>query len=224
MAVDEELKAAVKAAKGKRSYFAFIQKSASDGTLLVGKSKIPEKDITAAKKKNGGSTTLKGAVWRRRKIRLRNGKGASGQRETRRSAQQSRQARRGNVDRLSCPQRQFARFARRQAEPRQSLRHADSGAGRHDSNQRPGAEVDNPYGTPIPVDKKGTAAPQVDKPYGTPIPVEQKAPPVPKSTSPTARRSRLLNRTKAISIIKSGSRWKGGWPKASSNGAAIRPS
>ena len=154
MAVNEELKAAVKAAKGKRSYFAFIQKSASDGTLLVGKSKIPEKDITAAKKKNGGSTTLKGACF---------GEGEKFVFEMGKEPQ--------DKEKLEEALNKVAK--------RDAGMSIDSLVRKGNSpdllDDKP--NQDNPYGTPIQVPEDTTQtsgpAPQVDNPYGTPIPVRQ---------------------------------------------------
>src|SRR5438552_8060311 len=61
--LDEELVTALKQAKSKRMYFAAVLKGASDGALLLKKTKIPPADIAAAKKKCGGSAVLKGACF-----------------------------------------------------------------------------------------------------------------------------------------------------------------
>lgn len=58
--VDTKLQAALKQAKTKPMFFAFLGKGASDGLLLVGKVKIPPKDIAEAKKKVGGGTLITG--------------------------------------------------------------------------------------------------------------------------------------------------------------------
>jgi hypothetical protein len=47
---DAELATALKQAKGKKMFFAFIPKGGSDGQLIVSKTKIPPKQIAEAKK------------------------------------------------------------------------------------------------------------------------------------------------------------------------------
>ena len=59
-AADEALAAAIKAAKGKPMYFAFIPKGTADGKLIVAKAKIPPAVIAAAKKELGGGTPVTG--------------------------------------------------------------------------------------------------------------------------------------------------------------------
>ncbi len=174
MAVDEELKAAVKAAKSKRCYFAFIQKSASDGTLLVGKSKIPDKDITAAKKKNGGSTTLKGACF---------GDGEKFVFEMSKEPQDKEKlegalnkvAKRDAGVSIDALVRKGNSPDLLDDKPNEDNPYGTPIPVPEDTTQTSGAspQVDNPYGTPIPVHKKGTTSPKVDNPYGTPIPVGQ---------------------------------------------------
>jgi hypothetical protein len=61
--LDADLVAGLKQAKSKRMYFAMVVKGGADGALLVGKTKIPPKDIAEAKKKCGGSAVVKGAVF-----------------------------------------------------------------------------------------------------------------------------------------------------------------
>ena len=59
-AEDPELALALKAAKGKKMYFAFIPKGAGDGKLIVSKKKIPPKLIAEARKEIGGGTPVTG--------------------------------------------------------------------------------------------------------------------------------------------------------------------
>ena len=178
MPVDEELKTAVKNAKGKRSYFAFIQKSATDGTLLVGKSKIPDKDITTAKKKNGGSTTLKGAcfgegerfVFEMSKDptdpdKLQDALNKVIKRDT--GIIVNSLCRRGNSPDLQDGSAATGDAPYGVAVPVQEEAPQTSGAS---------PQVDNPYGTPIPVDNGAKSKSTADNPYGTPIPVAKQAP------------------------------------------------
>ncbi len=59
--IDAELATAIKAAKtGKNMYFAMIAKGATDGQLLVSKTKIPPAKINEAKKEAGGGTVIRG--------------------------------------------------------------------------------------------------------------------------------------------------------------------
>jgi hypothetical protein len=58
-AVDAALNAALKMAKTKSMYFAFLGKG-TEGKLLVSKSKIPAKEIAEAKKELGGGAIVKG--------------------------------------------------------------------------------------------------------------------------------------------------------------------
>ncbi len=58
--LDDDLVAGLKAAKSKRAYFALVLKGSNDGALIISKTKVPPAAITEAKKKSGGSTTLKG--------------------------------------------------------------------------------------------------------------------------------------------------------------------
>jgi peptidoglycan hydrolase-like protein with peptidoglycan-binding domain len=60
MAADPELLAALKMAKGKKMFFAYIPKGPADGKLIVSKVKIPPKDIAAAKKELSGGTPITG--------------------------------------------------------------------------------------------------------------------------------------------------------------------
>jgi hypothetical protein len=61
--LDAELAAGLKAAKGKRMYFAVVLKGAADGALIVSKQKVPPGAIAEAKKKSGGSAVIKGACF-----------------------------------------------------------------------------------------------------------------------------------------------------------------
>ena len=61
--IDVDLAAALKQAKNRRMYFAFVVKGGTDGALLVSKQKIPPTAIAEAKKKCGGSTVIKGACF-----------------------------------------------------------------------------------------------------------------------------------------------------------------
>src|ERR1043165_8239007 len=54
-----ELASALKQAKKKPMFFAFIAKG-TDGVLMVDKKKIPQKEIAAAKKEGGGGTIFTG--------------------------------------------------------------------------------------------------------------------------------------------------------------------
>lgn len=58
-AVDAELNTALKQAKSKQMFFAFLGKG-TDGKLLVSKSKISAKEIAEAKKELGGGNLVKG--------------------------------------------------------------------------------------------------------------------------------------------------------------------
>jgi len=177
MPVDEELKAAVKNAKSKRSYFAYIQKSASDGTLLVGKSKIPDKEITAAKKKNGGSTTLKGACFGEgERFVFEMGKEPQ-DKEKLEDALNKVVKRDGGTSIAALCRRGNSPDLLDDNKPNEDNPYGVAIPVPEDTTQTSGTspEVDNPYGTPIPVDKQGTAKPKVDNPYGTPIPVAQSA-------------------------------------------------
>ncbi len=60
---DQDLIDGLKAAKGKRCYFAVAIKGGSDGAMVVSKQKIQPADITAAKKKSGGSAVVTGACF-----------------------------------------------------------------------------------------------------------------------------------------------------------------
>src|SRR5439155_13904678 len=54
-----DLAAALKMAKSKKMFFAFLPKGA-DGTLIISKTKIPAKEIAEAKKELGSSMAVKG--------------------------------------------------------------------------------------------------------------------------------------------------------------------
>jgi hypothetical protein len=56
---DAALAAALKLAKSKKMFFAFVPKGA-DGKLIVSKTKVPTKDIAGAKKESGGGTAITG--------------------------------------------------------------------------------------------------------------------------------------------------------------------
>jgi hypothetical protein len=56
---DQALNLALKQAKGKKFFFAFVPKG-SDGKLIVSKKKIPPKEIADAKKEIGGGTPVTG--------------------------------------------------------------------------------------------------------------------------------------------------------------------
>lgn len=58
--LEEELTTGLKAAKGKRMYFAVVLKGGADGALILSKQKIPPGSIADAKKKSGGSAVIKG--------------------------------------------------------------------------------------------------------------------------------------------------------------------
>src|SRR4051812_45812215 len=59
--IDPELATAIKAAKtGKSMYFVLVAKGATDGALLVNKSKIPPAKVNDAKKEAGGGTVIRG--------------------------------------------------------------------------------------------------------------------------------------------------------------------
>jgi hypothetical protein len=55
--VDADLAAALKLAKGRKMFFAFVPKG-TDGTLIVSKTKIRPKLITEAKKERGGKPVM----------------------------------------------------------------------------------------------------------------------------------------------------------------------
>jgi len=59
---DDELAQALKQAKGKKMFFAFVPKG-SDGKLIVSKAKIPPKRIADAKKEIGGGTAVTGKCF-----------------------------------------------------------------------------------------------------------------------------------------------------------------
>ena len=61
--LDSDLVNGLKQAKSTRLYFAVVLKGGADGALIVSKQKIPPTDISAAKKKSGGSAVLKGACF-----------------------------------------------------------------------------------------------------------------------------------------------------------------
>src|SRR5438270_9697308 len=61
--LDAELATGLKAAKGKRMYFAVVLKGGADGALIVSKQKVPAPAIAEAKKKCGGSAVIKGACF-----------------------------------------------------------------------------------------------------------------------------------------------------------------
>jgi hypothetical protein len=58
--LDKDLVDGLKAAKSKRACFALVLKGASDGALILSKTKVPPAGIAAAKKQSGGSAVLKG--------------------------------------------------------------------------------------------------------------------------------------------------------------------
>jgi hypothetical protein len=60
---DAELTAALKQAKSKKMFFAFIPKGGSDGQLIVSKAKIPAKPIADAKKEIGGGNAVTGKCF-----------------------------------------------------------------------------------------------------------------------------------------------------------------
>ena len=60
--VDADLVTALKLAKGKKMFFAFIPKG-SDGKLILSKKKIPPKEIAEAKKELGGSNAIIGKCF-----------------------------------------------------------------------------------------------------------------------------------------------------------------
>src|SRR5258706_12560229 len=57
-----ELVAALKQAKSKKMFFAFIPKG-SDGKLIVSKNKIPAKELAEAKKEVGGGSPVTGKCF-----------------------------------------------------------------------------------------------------------------------------------------------------------------
>src|SRR5262245_8163525 len=59
---DKELLQALKMAKSKKMFFAFIPKG-TDGKLMVSKKRIPDKEIAEARKKLGGSPPVKGKCF-----------------------------------------------------------------------------------------------------------------------------------------------------------------
>jgi hypothetical protein len=63
MEKDVDLLAAVKQAKCKKMFFAFIPKGGADGTLLLSKAKLPPKAIAEAKMENGGGTPVTGKCF-----------------------------------------------------------------------------------------------------------------------------------------------------------------
>jgi hypothetical protein len=60
--IDAELVTALKQAKGKKMFFAFIPKGA-EGKLIVSKKKIPPKEIAEAKKEIGGGNPITGKCF-----------------------------------------------------------------------------------------------------------------------------------------------------------------
>jgi hypothetical protein len=60
--VDADLAAALKLAKARKMFFAFVPKG-TDGTLIVSRTKIPPKQIAEAKKEMGGGTLVKGQCF-----------------------------------------------------------------------------------------------------------------------------------------------------------------
>jgi hypothetical protein len=60
--VDADLVTALKLAKSKKMFFAFIPKG-SDGKLILSKKKIPPKEIADAKKELGGSNAIIGKCF-----------------------------------------------------------------------------------------------------------------------------------------------------------------
>jgi peptidoglycan hydrolase-like protein with peptidoglycan-binding domain len=60
---DAELLAAIKQAKSKKMFFAFIPKGGSDGHLIVSKAKVPPKAIADAKKQIGGGNAITGKCF-----------------------------------------------------------------------------------------------------------------------------------------------------------------
>jgi peptidoglycan hydrolase-like protein with peptidoglycan-binding domain len=61
--VDAGLATALKAAKSKKMFFAFIPKGGGDGKLIVSKAKIPAKEIAEAKKALGGGNAVTGKCF-----------------------------------------------------------------------------------------------------------------------------------------------------------------
>ena len=59
---DAGLAAALKQAKGKKMFFAFVPKG-SEGTLIVSKTKISSKQLADAKKEIGGGTPVTGMCY-----------------------------------------------------------------------------------------------------------------------------------------------------------------
>jgi hypothetical protein len=59
---DADLAAALKQAKSKKMFFAFVPKG-SDGKLIVSKAKVPPKLIAEAKKEIGGGTAVTGMCF-----------------------------------------------------------------------------------------------------------------------------------------------------------------
>jgi hypothetical protein len=60
--VDEELLEGLKTAKTKPCRFALVEKGTTDGALIITKTQVPPVLISAAKKKCGGTTVIKGIV------------------------------------------------------------------------------------------------------------------------------------------------------------------
>ena len=59
---DPNLLVALKQAKLKRMFFAFVPKG-SEGTLIISKTKIPPRDVADAKKEIGGGTPVIGKCY-----------------------------------------------------------------------------------------------------------------------------------------------------------------
>jgi hypothetical protein len=59
---DATLAAGLKQAKSKKMFFAFVGKG-TDGKLIVSRTKVPAKDIAAAKKETGGSVAVTGKCF-----------------------------------------------------------------------------------------------------------------------------------------------------------------
>jgi hypothetical protein len=59
---DAELLAALKKAKGKEMFFAFVPKG-TEGTLIISKAKIPPKEIADAKREISGGTPVTGTCY-----------------------------------------------------------------------------------------------------------------------------------------------------------------
>jgi hypothetical protein len=58
--IDAKLADALKQARSKPMYFAFVAKGAADGVLIISKNKVPGKEIAEAKAKVGGGAVLSG--------------------------------------------------------------------------------------------------------------------------------------------------------------------